>query len=246
MTSSVGSRPTTVIRATTTRLATAVLTAALAGAAPMQGLPGQSPQNAAGKPSAALPATAPTSSPTQNSPQASSIPAQHMDVQFVDGKVSVDASNASLNQVLHEVATKAGIKITGSVSEERVFGRYGPSPPTVVLAALLDGTSAYMLLVDDPNGASELILTPRRGSPTPPNPNAAQEANNEDSEPTSRYIPPIRPYQPPAPGRGPLSQGPNPVQQQPEANQPAGQPGTAQQIYDQLQKNGQQTTAQPQ
>jgi hypothetical protein len=101
----------------------------------------------------------------------------------------VQASNASLNEILREVGHKTGIKITGGVADDKVFGSYGPSSPAVVLDALLDGTGSNVLLVDDPKGGSELILTPRRGGVTPPNPNASQQSNESEDTGAGAYVP---------------------------------------------------------
>jgi hypothetical protein len=96
-----------------------------------------------------------------------------LSVDYVAGKL-VTATNASLNQILRQVSRSIGMKITGSVADERVYGHYGPSTPSIVLAALLDGTGINMLLVGDAKGPTELILTPRSGKPTPPSPSASR------------------------------------------------------------------------
>ncbi len=199
------------------------------------------------KPSADVPqaASLPAAQPTANAnPSAPEPPPQRVDVDFTGGKITVDATNASLSKVLHEVAEKAGIKVTGGVSDERVFGHYGPASPAVILATLLDGTGANMLLVDDKNGSSELILTQRVGGPTPPSAVAAavETTEDQDGRPTSRYVPPPRGFQPPGPGRGPMMVPPNMVPPQPAVSTGSnpGDPSsnesrTPQQIYEQLQ-----------
>jgi hypothetical protein len=104
-------------------------------------------------------------------------------VDYVAGKLVVTATNASLNQILRQVSRSIGMKITGSVADERVYGQYGPSTPAIVLAALLDGTGINMLLVDDVKGPMELILTPRNGGPTPPSPSASRSKPEEHPAP---------------------------------------------------------------
>lgn len=224
------------------------------------------PTPLARKPSAAVPpaSSLPANQSTGSEDEAEAAvtnqraPAQRFQVDYTVGQVAVDATNASLNQVVREVARKASIKVTGNVTDERIFGHYGPSAPSIVLAALLDGTGSNMLLVSDARGASELILTPRRGSVTPPNPNAAaQQASDPDDTPEpQQYVPPSRTFQPPvATGRGPVnanadgSPDTNPPQPEAGANpaeddtdtgsQPNAQK-TPQQIYEQLQKMMQQ------
>jgi hypothetical protein len=106
-----------------------------------------------------------------------------LSVDYVAGKLVVTATNASLNQILRQVSRSIGMKITGSVADERVYGQYGPSTPSIVLATLLDGTGINMLLVDDAKGPTELILTPRHGGPTPPSPSASRPEPEEHPAP---------------------------------------------------------------
>ena len=95
---------------------------------------------------------------------------------YTGGQIEVDADNSSLQQIVQKIAGVTGMKITGSVNDERVFGKYGPAAPAKILKSLLDGTGVNMLLKETASGApAELILTPRDGSaPLPPPP--AQEA----------------------------------------------------------------------
>ena len=257
------------ILANPTRLAAVVLTTFVAATLPASllasghgALGPQPPQTTPAKPSAAImpPTSLPATPTTGSSNSAAKIepPAEHFDVDVIAGKVTIDATNASLNKVMHEVAAQAGIKITGGVSDERVFGHYGPASPSVILATLLDGTGTNMLLVDDKNGASELILTQRVGGPTPPSPlaTALEAAEDQDGRPTSRYVPPTRPFQPPGsfgPGRGqiavPPNAGPSAGTNQSDPSQSSNEPRTPQQIYEQLQNANQQkqtTSSSPQ
>lgn len=149
-------------------------------------------------------------------------------VAFTNGKLTVTASNSSLNQILRDIARETGMKITGGVADERVFGQYGPAAPSNVLNALLDGTGTNMVLVHATAATpAELVLTPRHGGPTPPNPNAFHE------DP----LPPPRPQYP----INPQPQG-NP-RQEPANAQPGRSPNevkTPQQIYEQLERMRQQ------
>ena len=139
----------------------------------------------------ALPPTSPTALP----PPAASIapppaepsqpPPRHAQVVFAHGQLEVTADNSSLNQILRDIGSQTGMKITGGVADERVFGKYGPAAPAQVLASLIDGTGSNMLLRDTAsNVPAELILTPQGGGPTPPNPTAPA---------TGTTIPPISP-----------------------------------------------------
>jgi hypothetical protein len=151
------------------------------------------------------------------------------------------------------------MKISGGVMDERVFGSYGPAAPAQILATLLDGTGSNMLLVQGTDASmAELILTPRLGGPTPPNPNAASvDDNNDSSEPAppnpiaqpirnqvpSQYAPREIPPGAPSPEQ---DNGAAPNNQPPATNQtPQQSPNgvkTPQQIYDELQRLRQQQT----
>lgn len=106
-------------------------------------------------------------------------PVQHPALVIYDGgELEVRAKNSTLNQILDDIALRTGMKVTGHVNEEHVFGIYGPASPTDVLASLLQGTGSNMLLRVSANGApKELILTPRTGGPTPPEPAPAVVAS---------------------------------------------------------------------
>ena len=146
------------------------------------------------KPSAAIPLNAqvqavPTNSATSAPVPPAQRPARHAEVVFAHGQLSVSADNASLNQILREVGRQTGIQITGGVSEERVFGKYGPASPSDLLATLLDGTGSNVLLIPGESGSKgQLILTPRQGGPTPPNPNAPGfDDESTDNEGVERF-----------------------------------------------------------
>jgi hypothetical protein len=122
-------------------------------------------------------------------------PASHVahraEVTFTNGQLQVVADDSGLNQILRAIAHETGMKITGGVSDERVFGKYGPAAPGQVLATLLDGTGSNMLLVQTAQDApAELILTPRQGGPTPPNPNASRD-DDESPPPNQQSTAPI-------------------------------------------------------
>lgn len=200
------------------------------------------------KPSAAvmaLPEAQPTTRTVQTTPVAAQTNPHRIDVQYLNGTLAVQATNASLNEILREVSKKTGIKLTGGVADDRVFGSYGPSKPADVLDALLQGTGSNMLLVNDVKGRPELILTPRRGSSSAPNTSVTPNTDRNETEDTGSgaYVPPVRPYQPPvANGRGPIAE--------PDANiiplsssEEDNGTNTPQQIYEQLQRTMQQNQA---
>lgn len=186
-------------------------------------------------------ATGPTGTATSTRPEA------RLDVVYANEKLTVNAANASLNQLLRDITQKTGLTISGGVSEERVFGHYGPLPVAEVLIALLDGTGSNVVLVENKSGHSELILTPRRGGVTPPSANSSMAQNNaqEPQEPQEQYVPPVQPFRPPvAMGRGPVGANPDgspaltpPPQDETNTAPPvdSAEPKTPQEIYEQLQ-----------
>jgi len=130
--------------------------------------------------SPALPATPPTAAqpPGSQPPAATPVhapPVVHRaQIVYAQGQLQIVADNSSLNQILRDIAQQTGMKITGGVVDQRVFGKYGPGAPAEILATLLDGTGCNMLLRESPTHTPvELILTPRNGGPTPPSPSAS-------------------------------------------------------------------------
>jgi hypothetical protein len=186
-----------------------------------------------------------------NSPAGTAKPEKRLEVVYADGKLTIDASNASLNQVLREISEKTGMRVSGSMPDEKVFGHYGPLSTSELLPSLLDGTESNMLLVDNKSGTSELILSARRNGASPPSSTAATPQNELPQEQQQQYVPPVRAFQPPvATGRGPVAANPDgsPSYGRPVFSQapPADDTQkTPQQIYEQLQGLGSQQQAPP-
>ncbi len=134
---------------------------------------------AAGMRAQTLPAIPPTSSANQTSlGAAQSVPApppppQYAEVTYANGQLRVQADNSSLNQILRSISHQTGLKITGGVADQRVFGTYGPASISTILATLLDGTGTNILLLGgNAKTPPELILTQRNGGPDPPGPDS--------------------------------------------------------------------------
>jgi len=121
----------------------------------------------------ALPPNQPTARPGQplaSPAQAAASPPLRAQILYANGQLQVRADNSSLNQILRSISQKTGLKITGGVQEQRVFGDYGPASVSTVLSTLLDGAGAnIMILTGNP---PQLILTQTNGQPDPPNPNS--------------------------------------------------------------------------
>ena len=108
---------------------------------------------------------------------------QRLKVTWVDGTLTIAAENAGLNQILREVSRRTGMKVTGGVADERVYGSYGPGPAETVLAGLLTGTKSNVLLEEaTADHPMQLILSPRQGGASPPGPNTYGSVDDDREE----------------------------------------------------------------
>jgi hypothetical protein len=166
-----------------------------------------------------LPATQPTALPapivaTSNGTPTPNRP-HRADVIFADGLLTVRANDSSLHQILSTISKQTGMKITGGVAEERVFGSYGPAEAGTILATLLDGTGVNMFIQEgDAHTPVALVLSPRGGGPTPASISPQDEQIGMDEPPPSM----------PAPAQTPQPSQ-QPSQQYPQATSPTGTPG---------------------
>lgn len=131
----------------------------------------------------------------------------------------IDASNSSLDQILHEVATDTGVKLQGLNQDERIFGTYGPGPARDVLSRLLDGSGYNVLMIggqgDEP--PQQIILS--KSAAGTAQPAAAQNSNNGDDGGDAGDQQPAEPAQPlPMPLRSPFG-GPPPTRTPQEIQQ---------------------------
>ena len=205
-----------------------------------------------------LPPTPPTTLPGQTTPAhatpAQTTPAQttpgtpaaltpppnpphRAEVLFAHGQLQVRADNSSLNQILRSIAHLTGLKITGGVQEQRVFGNYGPGPLSAVLATLIEGTgSNIFLLGGNATTPPELILTSRSGGAEPPSPTSPayamyDDANDHDAPvapPASHNaIAPVPPQPPATSSAAGVPPSANPGNAAPPASTPAPPPPTS-------------------
>jgi hypothetical protein len=141
-------------------------------------------------------------------------------VQWDSHGLRISAKNASLKQILADVASRIGAKLEGMGADERVFGEYGPAPAKEVLAELLQGSTYNVMLIGDQGqGTPRQIVLSARTAPDGVQAHGAQQGqnNNEDdadSEPTVEE----QPVQHPPLPRPPMQQPPNrpPLNQQPQ------------------------------
>jgi hypothetical protein len=114
----------------------------------------------------------------------------------------IDATNASLQQILLDVASVTGAKVEGMGSDERVFGNFGPGQARDVLSQLLSGSGYNVLLVGDQGQGTprQILLSTRHvgnaisqpAMAAAPQPADDDSADNDDDQPTP--VPsPIRP-----------------------------------------------------
>jgi hypothetical protein len=107
--------------------------------------------------------------------------------------LEIEASNSSLNQILHQIAADTGAKLEGLTQDQRVFGSYGPGPRSDVLLKLLDGSGYNVLMIGGHDAATplEIVLSAR----LPASPQTA--ANNQNR--SERLEPEPKPNYPPEP-----------------------------------------------
>jgi hypothetical protein len=204
------------------------------------------------KTTAAGPHTFPTQGVSTPAPAPTNLlqqPAKPASVTERNNALSVTADNASLSDILRQVASQTGMKLEGLGGDERVFGSFGPGAPQAVLASLLNGTRYNVLMVGAlPNGAPRQLVLIRKteGGAQPTQPQAqGQPQQNLDEEETGPVDEPEGVL--PAPSIEPAVIGqpgapePTPPQQAPGRPGQPGQPDgpqvrTPQQLLQQLQQ----------
>lgn len=183
------------------------------------------------QPEAAQPAPEPPHWPVNDSP---ATPKVTWDSQGL----KIDASNASLHQILNDVSTATGTKVEGFGTDERVFGEYGPGQARDIISQLLHGSGYNVLMIGDQGEGTprQIVLSPRRTDGAPASTNRpSQDVQEEDvpEQPEPEEPPPPQPQlingRPPLPPQG-----------------PPGPPRTPQQVLQELQQRQQQLQDQQQ
>ncbi len=160
----------------------------------------------------AIPATAPTqtvSSLPSAQPAVSATQGGHGSVSWNGSVLTVTGAGDSLRNILRQIARSTGMKVTGGVPDEQVFGVYGPGSVQKVLASLFNGLSVNMMLINgSPTQPKELVLTARTGGATPPSPTQSLTMSDDPADVNLAQ---------PRPGRhsSPDSFGQPPIQEQP-------------------------------
>ncbi len=111
-----------------------------------------------------------------------------------DGKLTIEADNSDLAEILRSVSAISGMEVRGTVNGTHIFGVYGPGNPQDVLRRLLDnaGYDFVMAGVAREGIPRELMLKPRKqlemtgpqspGSPGESHTGAAETAAATDAE----------------------------------------------------------------
>ena len=161
-------------------------------------------------------------------------PATPAQIQLSGDQLSISATNASLSEVIRQVASKTGMQVEGNSREERVFGVYGPgSPPDVLSALLYDSGYNVMMVGSTQDGAPRRLVLSTRSTNAANAGTAApvRSSDEDDDEPVAETPQPPPPPPTPAPSAG--------------NNTAPGQPKTPQQMLEELQRmhQGQQAPA---
>jgi hypothetical protein len=152
--------------------------------------------------------------------------------------LKIDATNASLHQILNDVSTATGAKVEGFGADERVFGEYGPGQARDILSQLLHGSGYNVLMIGDQGEGTprQVVLSPRKAGSTPASANRPSQDTQDDDVPEQ---PEVEEQQPP---QMPLINGRPTMPPQ----GPPGAPRTPQQVLQELQQRQQQMQEQQQ
>jgi hypothetical protein len=156
-------------------------------------------------------------------------PATPAQIQISGDRLSINATNASLSDVIREVAKDTGMQVEGNSRDERVFGSYGPGSPPEVLSALLYDSGYNVIMVGSTaDGAPRRLVLSTRGaeSATQAAVTPARNSDDEDEEPPVQEAAPAPPPNPGLPGAPGV----------PGVPAASGQPKTPQQMLEELQK----------
>jgi hypothetical protein len=124
--------------------------------------------------------------------------------------LEVEASNSSLNQILHQIAADTGAKLEGLTQDQRVFGSYGPGPGSEVLLKLLDGSGYNVLMIGgrDADAPLEIVLSARSPAGPQTATNNQNRSNSKDHEAGDHLESKLQPDYPPGSARPQPDQNP--------------------------------------
>ena len=124
--------------------------------------------------------------------------------------LEIEASNSSLDQILHQIAATTGVKLEGLIQDQRVFGSYGPGPVCDVLSKLLDGSGYNVLMIRSPDTHAPLEIVLSARSPASPQTaaNNQRRSNSKDDEASVQLKPEPPPDNLPEQSRSQPAQNP--------------------------------------
>jgi hypothetical protein len=99
--------------------------------------------------------------------------------------LEIEASNSSLNQILHQVVADTGAKLEGLTKDQRVFGSYGPGPLRDVLWKLFEGSGYNVFMIGGrATGAPlEVVLSERSLNSSPTLANDQKHGDQPEPQP---------------------------------------------------------------
>jgi hypothetical protein len=200
------------------------------------------------KPTAATPAPQPVAPPAPVLPPPPDWPTNDppaaANVVYDSRGLLIVASNSSLAQILKDISTDTGAKVEGlgtdpHMTDQRIFGTYGPGPARDVLTQLLDGSGFNILLVGDRGQGTprRIVLSAQGGSAAQTTANNAPAPPSNDDTDAEQPAPEPEVEQPPPPPPSPAAP-PVPIRTPQQIMQ------EIQQRQQQQQQNGQQNPQQ--
>ena len=116
-------------------------------------------------------------------------------VSWDGGNLTIEASNSSLEQILHQVAAITGARLEGPIRDQRVFGTYGPGPGCDVLSKLLAGSGENVVMLGSREAGAPLaiVLSARLPASTLKSANQGGSSNPVHGERAEQLEPEPRP-----------------------------------------------------
>ena len=145
-------------------------------------------------------------------------PVSRVDIHFANGRLSISAEHASLDQILKEIQRQTGTEITvpPGAAQEQIVTQIGPLPIREALVSLLNGSRFNFIMVDserEPGKLKSVILSYRGNGGVSQPAIAAPPPPVTQSEPEPQPVPEPQPEVQPQP-EAPAQQEANPPAQE--------------------------------
>jgi hypothetical protein len=118
-------------------------------------------------------------------------------VSLNNGRLTVDANNSDLTQILQDLADISGMTINGLKKGPRIFGVYGPGNSRDILTDLLAGSGYNYIMVGGAMNSTprELLLISRKSNAPGITPASQRQGpameRDEDEQPELEMAPPV-------------------------------------------------------